>query len=122
MRILIATTNRTVVGGVERYVQRLIPALRNDGHDVALFYENPFNPAMEMVDSLAPGLPVWRHETGSHGDHLAAIAAWAPDVVYSQCLEDQNVEAALMERYPVVLYAHNYYGTCLSGAKCHLFP
>lgn len=122
MRILIATKYRNLVGGVERYLQRLIPALGDEGHDVALLYEDTFDPAIELVDSLVPGLAAWCHRTQSYGDHMAAIAAWAPDVVYSQCLEDQNLEAALMERYPVVLYAHNYYGTCISGSKCHSFP
>jgi glycosyltransferase involved in cell wall biosynthesis len=122
MRILIATTNRNLVGGVERYVQRLIPALRDEGHDVALLYEDPIDPTVELVDSLVPGLASWCYRSQPAGDNLAAIAAWAPDVVYSQCLQDQHLEAALMDRCPVVLYAHNYYGTCLSGAKCHSFP
>jgi glycosyltransferase involved in cell wall biosynthesis len=122
MRVLIATTNRNLVGGVERYLQRLIPALRAGGHKVALLYEDPFDPAVKTIDSLDTDLPVWCHKDRSYGDNMAAISEWAPDFVYSQGLQDPNLEDALVERYSTILYAHNYYGTCISGAKCHLFP
>jgi glycosyltransferase involved in cell wall biosynthesis len=122
MRILIATTHRNLVGGIERYVQRLIPALRAGGHNVALLYEDPFDPAAATIDSLEPDLPAWCHNTRSYGDKMAAISEWGPDLVYSQGLQDNDLEEALLDRYPTILYAHNYYGTCLSGAKCHSFP
>jgi glycosyltransferase involved in cell wall biosynthesis len=122
MRILIATTYRNLVGGVERYVQRLIPALRDGGHDVALLYEDPHDPAAETIDSSVPGLLAWCHKNRSYGDNMAAIAGWSPDFVYSQSLQDVDLEAALLDKYPTVLYAHNYYGTCVSGTKCYSFP
>jgi glycosyltransferase involved in cell wall biosynthesis len=122
MRILIATTHRNLVGGIERYVQRLIPALRDAGHTVALLYEDPFDPAAETIDSLALDLSAWCSKSRSYGDTMAAIAEWRPDFVYSQGLQDVDFEAALLDQYPTILYAHNYYGTCVSGAKCYSYP
>src|SRR5579864_4257843 len=33
-----------------------------------------------------------------------------------------DLEDALLSRYPTVLFAHNYYGTCMTGTKCNSFP
>ena len=42
-----------------------------------------------------------------------------PDVVFSHDLPDPSADDALARRYPVVRYAHNYDGLCVSGTKCH---
>lgn len=119
MRILVATTYRNLIGGVERYVQRLLPSLRECGHDVALLYEEPFDPASETIDSLAPGLRAWCYTDGAA---LASIAEWEPEIVYSQGLSAGSLEDAVLANYPTVFYAHNYSGTCITGRKCHSFP
>ena len=47
MRILIATSSRNLVGGIEKYLQALIPGLLDRGHELGLLYENRFDPKRE---------------------------------------------------------------------------
>jgi glycosyltransferase involved in cell wall biosynthesis len=60
-------------------------------------------------DARPPGIP-------------AELERWAPDVVYVHSLESAELEAALLARFPCVLFAHNYYGTCATGTKRFAFP
>jgi hypothetical protein len=57
-----------------------------------------------------------------HEETLGSLAEWGPDVVYSQGIEDVDLENALQAGYPTILYAHTYLGTCVSGRKCHSAP
>ena len=59
MRILIATTHRNVVGGVEKYLQAIIPALLIRGHKIALVFENNFDPALDTIDPPELNLLAW---------------------------------------------------------------
>ncbi|HLN03138.1 MAG TPA: glycosyltransferase family 4 protein [Bryobacteraceae bacterium] len=122
MRVLIATSHRNLVGGVEKYVQTLIPALLSRGHSVGLLHQYPVRSETETVDSREQGLPGWCSAELGHEAALRSLADWGPDVVYSQGLEDIALENALPSRYPTVLYAHTYLGTCISGRKCHTTP
>ncbi len=120
MRILIATSNRAVVGGVETYLRALLPALRAQGHELGLICANPAAEGRPTVDDLCADLPVW---IKAHpADVLAAANEWAPSVVYSQQQPDPTAEEALLGRFPTVLYAHDYNATCISGTKTHAFP
>lgn len=121
MRILLATSYRNLLGGVEKYVQSVIPGLAQREHSIALLYEYPFNTAEPGIDSGA-GIPSWCSKELGVGSALRSLNAWAPEVVYSHGLDDSELERALIESYPTVLYAHTYYGTCLSGRKCYSSP
>ena len=57
MRILIATSHRNLAGGVEKYLQQILPCLRQRGHQLALLYEYRFDPQKERVDQLALDIP-----------------------------------------------------------------
>jgi glycosyltransferase involved in cell wall biosynthesis len=122
MRILIATTHCGIVGGVETYLQAVLPALGARGHEVALLYEHPADAAAEAVDARTSGPPAWRVREDDLPAALAPVAAWRPDVVYLQGLEAPAVEEALADRFPTVLFAHNYHGACISGTKRYAFP
>jgi glycosyltransferase involved in cell wall biosynthesis len=122
MRILIATSYRNVIGGVERYLQVVIPGLLKRGHEIALLYETALPESSEVIDPPGAALETWYWSDGSHHDTLASIAQWRPEMVYSQGLEDGELEGILLDTYPVALFAHNYFGTCVSGRKCHSFP
>jgi glycosyltransferase involved in cell wall biosynthesis len=122
MRILIATTHRNVVGGVEKYLQAIIPALAIRGHEIALVFENTFNPALETIDPPELNLPAWTLRESSYQSILQSLAAWNPELVFSNGLEAADFQTALLNSYPTVLYAHNYLGTCATGQKCHAFP
>jgi glycosyltransferase involved in cell wall biosynthesis len=122
MRILIAEPHRNVVGGVEKYVQAVIPALLGRGHSVGLLHQYPLRPETETVDSPEHALPTWCSSQLGHEKILRTLAAWGPDVIYSQGLEDMALDNALAAAYPAILYAHTYLGTCVTGRKCHSFP
>lgn len=115
MRILIATSHRSLIGGVETYLQALLPMLRQRGLELGLLCTYPAA-GQGAIDEHCPGLPVWM------GGDLGAVQDWKPDVVYSHDLSDPAADAALASRFPTVYYAHGYSGTCVSGSKCHSFP
>lgn len=111
MKILIATAHRSIVGGVETYLRAVLPLLRDRGHDLALLCELQASGA--AIDDDCPGLPILTP---------ADMASQRPDVCLSHGLSDPGLEADLVERFPTVLYAHNYHGTCASGTKRFAFP
>jgi glycosyltransferase involved in cell wall biosynthesis len=122
MRILITTGYRSIVGGIETYLQVLIPALLERGHRVALVcdYDAAGKPTVDPVDA---DLPFWgSDELMQNSGSWSDLTHWAPDVVYSQGLFSPEIDRALQLTYPTVLYAHNYWGTCTTGRKCHAFP
>jgi glycosyltransferase involved in cell wall biosynthesis len=119
MRILIATCNRGFCGGVETYLAQLLPALRDRGHEVALLHEEDALPGQPTVDAGVKDLPCWRAGAGAVPRE---VVAWAPQVVYLHVLKSPASEAALVERFPTVLFAHAYYGTCVSGTKRVALP
>ena len=122
MRILIATSHRSLVGGVEKYLQQILPRLAQRGHQLALLYEYRFDPQSERIDGKDLDLAcIGTEESGSEAG-LRFVRAWKPNVVYSQGLESADLQSALLDEYPTVFYAHNYVGTCASGEKCHSFP
>ena len=121
MRILIASSHRSLVGGVEKYLQSIIPHLQRRGHSVGLLYENPFQAGGEGVDSDA-SVPTWCATELGLDSVSRSLKNWEPDVVYSQGLQDIALEHSLLGSYPTVLYAHTYHGTCVSSQKCHAWP
>ncbi len=122
MRILIATSHRNLVGGVEKYLHGILSPLAGRGHQLALLYEYRFDPEKECIHSLDLDIPsLGIHEAGSDAG-LRFVRDWKPDVVYSQGLDAAGLQSALLDQYPNVFFAHNYVGTCASGEKCHAFP
>jgi glycosyltransferase involved in cell wall biosynthesis len=120
MRILIATSLRSTVGGVETYVRDLIPALAARGHDVALVFEHDAAGA----DSIDHGssASAWCAFNRLPGDLLRDLAGWRPDVVYLQGLADPTLEELLLDAFPVAWFVHTYHGACISGMKRFAFP
>jgi glycosyltransferase involved in cell wall biosynthesis len=119
MRVLIATTHRAIVGGVETYLRDLLPRLAARGHTVALLHEHDAAPGETTVDTALTHLPRWHLDDAPA---LAAALTWHPDVCFLQGLESPDTEEALLDCLPCVLFAHNYHGTCISGAKRHALP
>ena len=122
MRILVTNPSRQLLGGVEKYLELLLPALVRRGHSLALVYEHPCDHGVPTIDGFVSDLPVWCSDEVGLPSLLTQVAAWNPDVVYAQSFDDPNLEAALLDRYFSVLYAHTYYGTCVSGRKCYSAP
>jgi glycosyltransferase involved in cell wall biosynthesis len=121
MRILVATSNRSVVGGIETYLRELLPVLQGRGHDLALLFNHSVETGQGTVDN-ACAAPVWGADDIRPAELRRRIADWGPDVIYSQGLTDPDLEQILFESAPTVLFAHGYYGTCVSGTKRHTWP
>jgi glycosyltransferase involved in cell wall biosynthesis len=121
MRILIANWSNNVSGGCEKYLQALFPSLIARGHDVAMLYEQPVKPELETVHASGLG-PAWCVTELGFESAMRSVEQWRPEVVYTHGLESADVEQGLYRNYPTVLFAHNYYGTCGTGSKCHSFP
>jgi glycosyltransferase involved in cell wall biosynthesis len=122
MRILIANSYRSLVGGVEKYLQVILPRLAVSGHTLGFLYEFPAASSSETIDRDVTELTTWCVTEQGQRAALVAVDRWRPQVVYAHGLEDGMLQSALQRRYPYLLYAHNYDGTCATGRKCHMFP
>jgi glycosyltransferase involved in cell wall biosynthesis len=113
MRILIASDFGGIVGGRETYLHNVAPLLQLAGHDVRFAFEQP---AAAEMPAIVRGL-VWRLPVD-----FDSIAAWVPEVAYVHGMSDPNVERSIASRWPTAYFPHGYYGTCVSGTKCHTRP
>jgi glycosyltransferase involved in cell wall biosynthesis len=110
MRIAITNHHRQLTGGTESYLAGIIPELERSGHHVCLFHEAPVAPA-------APAIPAPNRSTD-----FDTLGAFRADVIFNHGLQSPAREHALADIAPVVHFAHNYHGTCISGEKTHKFP
>jgi glycosyltransferase involved in cell wall biosynthesis len=123
MKILIATAHRSIVGGIETYLQTLIPALLQRGHQVATLTEHPSDPALAAIDPPEAELPAWYcGDLRRNPDLWRELERWRPDVVYSHGVTSLDIDRELEGKYPTITYLHGYWGTCATGRKCHAFP
>ena len=121
MRILIAHEALAGGGGVESYLEAVIPALRSRGHDLAFLHYNARasgGPTRLEFDSV---------RTFGVKDHglpqvIKEVREWAPEVCFSHNMRPLDVDDALLKEWPVVKMMHGYFGTCISGQKCHASP
>lgn len=116
MRLLIANWSSRQVGGAEAYLDTVIAPLVARGHDVALIAE------LDGPSDRAPiGVPSQADQWSMSGlggpEAMRTVRYWAPQLVFVHDLLDPDLEAALLEVAPAVLFAHGYHGTCVSGAK-----
>jgi glycosyltransferase involved in cell wall biosynthesis len=110
VKVLIATAHGSIVGGAETYLRAVLPQLATE-FDVRCLIEQPGDLG---ILTGRPDTPVWQTDRGMPSE----VRRWGPDVVYLHGLYDPRTEAELAAEYPTVLYAHSYYGTCVSGTKC----
>ena len=122
MRILLANYTRSITGGAEKYLQALIPSLIQRGHSLALLYEYPCASGAQSVDSPEGAIPSWCLQELGCDSVVRSATHWQPDVVYCHGLDDGRLESELLEKFRVILFAHTYYGTCVSGRKCYSWP
>ena len=67
-------------------------------------------------------MPVWNVEALGIDRAVAALGAWKPDVLFSHGFLDPQIEEQTLDVAPAVFFAHDYYGTCISGFKTHRRP
>lgn len=121
MRIAIINWSSRLVGGIETYLDGLIPALVNAGHEVGFFCEID-QPAERDQVTLPPAVATWCVSALGASEALQALKSWQPDVLYTHKLENLELEAETMAIAPAVFFAHDYHGMCISGTKTHQFP
>src|SRR5690348_14660587 len=116
MRIAIVNTHRARVGGAETYLDTIVPALSAAGNRLALLSE--IDSAVILPPIRMPAdAPCWSaHEIG-WPRALANLATWRPDVIYVHGMHHVPAAERIIETAPSVLFAHGYYGTCISGHK-----
>lgn len=118
MRVAVLNAHGGVVGGLEIYLQRLLPALRGGGHAAELFFEHPPGPArLGIADG--GGTPL---ASLNDDEALARLAAWQPDVLYVNSPLRPVLLRRAVERWPIVVFQHSYYGTCINGGKFVRLP
>jgi len=121
MRIGIVTWNARKVGGTETYLDRVLPGLRNAGHQVALLSQVD-SPADRTRICLPEGSPFYCVSTADPGQALDQLQQWRPHLIYLHGLDDPALEARLSAIAPVIFFAHNYSRTCVDGSKLFSFP
>src|SRR5882672_11303636 len=121
MRIVFVNSNCRQEGGVETYLNTIIPALRQAGHEVALCHE--WDAPSERAPICLPlDAAVWCLERLGLDRTLAAVRQWWPDVIYSHNIDSIELERELLKIAPAVFFAHGYQGTCISGSKAFKQP
>ncbi len=120
MRIAVANSNRRKVGGAETYLDTVIPALVEAGNDVGLVCEVDTREDRDLID-VPGGGPIWCLAEQGAG-LLNNLRSWKPDVIFAHAFDDPAFGTAIVESCKGVFYVHDYYGSCISGAKTHSFP
>jgi glycosyltransferase involved in cell wall biosynthesis len=123
MRILIANDGFGDAGGVQTYLDAVVPAFVARGHHIALLHvsSDHFAESPDGRSAVAAPMRISVAERGVAGA-LADVGAWAPDVCFSHNMRDLDVERRLVEVAPVVKFMHGYFGTCVGGQKMRRFP
>jgi glycosyltransferase involved in cell wall biosynthesis len=120
MRIAIVNWTNRKVGGAETYLEATIPALIGAGHEVFVWHETSNASGGERVH----GVECASACASALGVEAAVreLEEWRPDVLFVHRLDDPAHERRLLDVAPAVFFAHDYYGTCISGTKTFGFP
>lgn len=121
MRIAILNWSNRRIGGTGTYLSTLMPHLQRAGHEIALWHEVDTPADYELIPTPA-GTPAWSVANLGLEAALAKLSEWHPQLLYAHGLLDPHVERRTLDIAPAVFFAHNYYGTCISGAKTFKRP
>jgi glycosyltransferase involved in cell wall biosynthesis len=119
MRVAIVTQTRARIGGVETYLESVIPGLAGR-HTLAFWSASPESGDRGAID-LPPEVTTFAPHS-SDADAVARLKAFGPDVVLANGLDDARLEAQLLAVAPAVAIQHNYNGACISGSKTMAWP
>ena len=120
MRVAALTQYVHDAGGVEAYLQHVLAALADRGHQVAVWHE--FKPPPGRRQFVVDGTPVRCIDAGNVPGAVASLSAWKPDVVFLNGLSSPAAELQFTAATPTVVFLHGYHGTCISGTKTRMFP
>ncbi|MBC7842017.1 MAG: glycosyltransferase family 4 protein, partial [Gemmatimonadaceae bacterium] len=120
MRVALASWTIRHAGGIESYLEQIIPAMRATGLDVAFFHEVDQPSDRARID--IGDVPLFSVASNGADAALTALRAWKPDVLYMHGLSDTRTFQRLTALGPSVSFIHTYSGTCISGSKTHTRP
>jgi len=121
VRIAILNWSNRRIGGTGTYLSAVMPYLQGAGHQVGLWHEVNTPLDYDLIP-LPSGAPVWSVADLGLDQALADLSSWRPHLLYSHGMLDPDVERRTLDIAPAVFFAHNYYGTCISGAKTFRNP
>lgn len=121
MRIAVVNWSRRKVGGVETYLGNVIPEIIRRGHELSFWSEVDVPHDRERI-VLPASVPAWCAAELGEERAFEELRAWRPDLLYVHKVMVPRVEEKLLDVAPAVFFAHDYYGTCISGLKTHKYP
>ncbi len=121
MRLAVVTRNARVVGGIESYLDAILPMLQGAGHEVALLCEHDSPPDSQPI-SRSTLAPTWCMDQMGSQRSLEALSRWRPALIYSHGLTDIDAETRALALAPAIIFAHDYRATCISGYKSFALP
>jgi glycosyltransferase involved in cell wall biosynthesis len=119
MRIAVCNTFGRFLGGIESYLGRVIPALAQGRHELAMLFETDSPTAHPLLP--IPGR-AWFVSAIGVAQTLRELYDWRPDIIYTHAMSDTGFERSVIETAPAVHFSHDYSATCISGAKAFAFP
>lgn len=119
MRIAIINWSDRLAGGVEHYLQRVIPEIQRRGHELLLMCEDHAPVDHETIINSIPVLCARDLGAGACRDSLRN---WKPRLIFAHGLQDPALQRRIVSIADTVFYAHYYFGTCISGRKSFAFP
>src|SRR5690349_11392988 len=113
-RIAVVNSHLARIGGAETYIDTVLPAPGAGGHQIAFLFEWSPAPGAPLI-RLPAETQSWCTEQMGWERVTAALEAWRPDILYVHGMDDPSQMARVLRCAPAVLFAHGYYGTCISG-------
>jgi glycosyltransferase involved in cell wall biosynthesis len=112
MKILFAFRNAQIVGGIETYLQSVLPYFVKIA-DVGLIFVNG-NPDDGVGSGL--NLPTWRFSKRDSSKIINDIGNWRPDLIFNHGIQEPELISGLKD-FPLYFFPHDYHATCISGLK-----
>jgi glycosyltransferase involved in cell wall biosynthesis len=121
VRLVILHWSNRRFGGTGTYLANLLIHLERIGISTAMLHEHDA-PVDHAPLTLPADVPSWTIDSIGIEETVRRLRAWKPDIVFGHGFLDQGNEAHAIEVAPAVFFAHDYYGTCISGTKTHKNP
>lgn len=119
MRLLLASGELSLAGGVESYLRRLAAGLAGRGHELMIVGGGGPGPGWPPQAELrvVAGCGRFGAPRRAAGEVLRLAEGFAPEVVHLHEIENHPLALALAERWPVVRHAHVDFSCAAGGAR-----
>jgi glycosyltransferase involved in cell wall biosynthesis len=121
LRIGIVNSSDRLAGGVENYLRRVIPEIERRGHQLMFICET-HAPADREEIVRSSSIPMLCASDLGAEQCLVRLRDWGPQLLFIHDLQDPEILRQMVSFAKTVFYAHNYFGTCISGRKSFAFP